>query len=205
VSGQACNTFTDVDSGSVFCPNVEWLKNRQVTLGCTSATLYCPTDSVVRLSMAAFMNRLGTALTGAVQATEASPGAVSVGAGTVVCQTTGFVASGFARRAQVDAVFMGTAAAQTPFGADLVASFDAGATWAPLSGTASRSTIPAGRWANVRAVGSQDVAVGQTVRFGLLLTHGGLAGTAALSDSRCNLRAVFGNRNSTFSPFDAAN
>ena len=200
VPGQACNTFTDVDSGSVFCPNVEWLKNRGVTLGCTSATLYCPTDSVVRLSMAAFMNRLGTALTGAVQATEASPGAVSVGAGTVVCQTPGFVASGFARRAQVDAVFMGTAAAQTQFGADLVASFDGGATWSPLSATASRSTIPAGRWANLRAVGSQDVAVGQTARFGLLLTHGGLAGTAALSDSRCNLRAVFGNRNTTFHP-----
>ena len=38
-------------------------KNRAITTGCTSTTLYCPTDNVSRLAMAAFMNRLGDALT----------------------------------------------------------------------------------------------------------------------------------------------
>ncbi len=64
---QNCAGFTDVvDDGvapGAFCPNVQWVKNRSITLGCTSATLYCPTNNVTRLQMAAFMNRLGTALT----------------------------------------------------------------------------------------------------------------------------------------------
>jgi hypothetical protein len=57
-----CAGFTDVDDTSQFCGNVTWLKNRGITLGCTSATLYCPNDFVSRLQMAAFMNRLGDSL-----------------------------------------------------------------------------------------------------------------------------------------------
>ncbi len=58
-----CAGFIDVDDSNAFCPNVEWLKNRKVTLGCTSTTAYCPNDPVIRLSMAAFLHRLGNALT----------------------------------------------------------------------------------------------------------------------------------------------
>ena len=57
-----CAGFTDVEDTSPFCGNVTWLKNRSITLGCTSATLYCPNDFVSRLQMAAFMNRLGDSL-----------------------------------------------------------------------------------------------------------------------------------------------
>jgi hypothetical protein len=57
-----CAGFTDVDDTSQFCGNVTWLKNRGITLGCTSTTLYCPNDFVSRLQMAAFMNRLGDSL-----------------------------------------------------------------------------------------------------------------------------------------------
>ena len=60
---QSCAGFVDVPASDGFCPNVEWLKNRSITLGCTDTTHYCPTASVTRLAMAAFMNRLGTALT----------------------------------------------------------------------------------------------------------------------------------------------
>ena len=62
VAAAPCAGFTDVDDTSAFCANVEWVKNRAITLGCTSATSYCPSDPVTRLQMAAFMNRLGTAL-----------------------------------------------------------------------------------------------------------------------------------------------
>jgi len=54
-----CAGFTDVDDSSPFCVNVEWMKSRNITLGCTSTTLYCPNDPVTRLSMAVFMYRLG--------------------------------------------------------------------------------------------------------------------------------------------------
>ena len=53
-----CAGFTDVQDTDPFCANVVWMKTRGITLGCT-ATLYCPTDPVTRLAMAAFVNRLG--------------------------------------------------------------------------------------------------------------------------------------------------
>jgi hypothetical protein len=54
-----CSGFTDVDDSSPFCANVAWMKSRNITLGCTSTTLYCPDNLVTRLQMAAFMYRLG--------------------------------------------------------------------------------------------------------------------------------------------------
>ena len=53
-----CAGFTDVDDTNAFCPNVTWIKNRNVTLGCEPG-LYCPTAPVSRLAMAAFLHRLG--------------------------------------------------------------------------------------------------------------------------------------------------
>ena len=103
-----CAGFTDVDSTSAFCPNVEWIKNRGVTTGCTSSTLYCPTDSVSRLAMAAFMNRLGTALTPAMLRVDAAPGPVVLDSTPVVCETADFPATGFPRRVYVDLAFAGT-------------------------------------------------------------------------------------------------
>ena len=190
-------------ASSVFCANVDWLKNRSITLGCV-AGLYCPNDAVTRLAMAAFMNRLGTAFTATVRAQEASLGTVTVGAGNVACQTTDFAVAGFPRRAYVDAIFAGTAPGAVEFGADLVASLDAGATWSPLNVNGNRATNRANRWANVRAHGELDLLVGQTVRFGIRMTHGSVGGTAVLTDSRCHVRAVFGNRNGSTSPYDSS-
>lgn len=57
-----CAGFVDVEHASSFCPNVEWLRNRSITLGCADTQHYCPNDYATRLSMAAFMNRLGNYL-----------------------------------------------------------------------------------------------------------------------------------------------
>src|SRR5688500_8079444 len=91
-----CAGFSDVEDSSGFCSNVTWLKNRQVTAGCT-ASLYCPHDPASRLQMAAFMNRLGTALTPVDLHVDATPGAIDLDANSVVCQTGEFTAEGFAR------------------------------------------------------------------------------------------------------------
>jgi hypothetical protein len=60
-----CAGFVDVDDTSGptagFCADVTWIRNRNVTLGCT-ATQYCPFQNVSRIQMAAFMRRLGEAL-----------------------------------------------------------------------------------------------------------------------------------------------
>ena len=53
-----CAGFTDVEDSSQFCVNVEWMKNRGITLGITP-TLYGPDVLVTRLQMAAFLYRLG--------------------------------------------------------------------------------------------------------------------------------------------------
>ena len=58
-----CAGFADVDDSSQFCRNVEWVRNRLVTLGCTSTSAYCPNDVVTRLSMAAFLHRFADAMT----------------------------------------------------------------------------------------------------------------------------------------------
>lgn len=36
--GAPCAGFSDVDDASGFCPNVEWIRNRAITLGCRSAS-----------------------------------------------------------------------------------------------------------------------------------------------------------------------
>ena len=54
----ACAGFLDVDDADPFCAHVTWIKNRNITLGCT-VDLYCPSEAVTRLQMAAFMHRLG--------------------------------------------------------------------------------------------------------------------------------------------------
>jgi len=61
VAAAPCAGFTDVEDTDLFCPNVAWLKNRNITLGC-EASLYCPSAPVSRLAMAAFLNRLGNVL-----------------------------------------------------------------------------------------------------------------------------------------------
>jgi hypothetical protein len=150
--------------------------------------------------MAAFMKRLGTAITPLRVAVEQSSGAATLGNGSVVCQTADTQITGYPRRAYVDAIFMGIASASTPFGADVVASVNGGA-WMPLAAQRGRGTIAASVWANARSHGSLDLLAGQRVRFGLLLTRGAATGTAPLTDSRCNLRATIGNRNPLTSPF----
>ena len=87
VAAQSCADFTDVPAADAFCPNVTWLKNRGITLGCT-ATAYCPNELVSRLSMAAFMNRLGDIVTPTVYSIETSGASLATQtAQQVVCIT----------------------------------------------------------------------------------------------------------------------
>jgi hypothetical protein len=196
-----CAGFTDVDHTSSFCANVEWLKNREITLGCTSATLYCPGNPVSRLAMAAFMNRLGTALTPLHLPVELSPGAIDLDANLVVCQTQDLPVTGYPRRAYVDASFGATAGADTGFAADLAMSSNGGATWTDLNAASNRGFVRANQWGNLGEVGFADLAVGVTVRFGVRMSRGGLAGGTNLSDSRCGLRVLVHSRTGGASPF----
>ncbi len=84
---QSCADFTDVNTFNSFCQDIRWLKNRKITLGCT-ATEYCPDTEVSRLSMAAFMNRLGNVVTPTVLSAEDSGGTLDPALAHVLCQTS---------------------------------------------------------------------------------------------------------------------
>lgn len=195
----ACAGFDDVDSSNPFCPNVEWLRNRQVTLGCT-ADRYCPNESVTRLQMAAFMNRLGTALTPLVLHTSATSGALDLGLAPVVCQTDAQSIARFPRRALLDGSFSGRAGTGIDIDVRVVASSDGGASWQGPSAVRSATYVAAAQWSSASDVGALDLDVGTTVRFGLQVTRTG-AGSANLTDSRCQLRVSIGSRDGTASPY----
>lgn len=193
-----CAGFTDVEDTSPFCPSVEWIKNRSVTVGCT-ATAYCPADAVSRLGMAAFMKRLGTALTPVPISAEDTPGAVDIDANPVVCATSAFAVAGFPRRAYIDASVSASAPGDLDFGVAIVASTDGGTTWTTLNNDI-RGAVLAGRWGNSSGISYTDIAVGQSVIFGMKLARAD-AGSAAVTDSRCSLRASLFSRDGTTSPF----
>ena len=183
----SCAGFTDVEDSSPFCNNVQWLKNRSITLGC-SATSYCPSDGVIRLQMAAFMNRLGTALTPIQLPVDAAPGGVDLDAAPVVCQTDDFAAAGFARTAYADVRFSAKAGAPVGLAADLVMSTDGGASWATLNLHSNRGSVPANQWGTLNDIGFAHLDAAQSARWGVRLTRGGIAGATDLADSRCQLR-----------------
>jgi hypothetical protein len=198
-----CAGFTDVDSASGFCPNVEWLKNRAITLGCTSSTLYCPTDSVSRLAMAAFMNRLGTALTPVQLRVDTAPGAVDLDLNLVICQTGDFsvAATSFPRRAYVDVALSATAPADVNLAADLAYSTNGGSSWTNLNTTTNRGSVVANQWGGLSDIGFVDVNVGQSMRWGVRMGRGGAAPGVNVADSRCQLRVLVYSRTGAASPF----
>lgn|SRR5688572_8548030 len=194
-----CAGFNDVDSGSAFCPNVEWLKNRAVTLGCGTG-LYCPDDPVSRLAMAAFMNRLGTALTPVVLRRELASGAVDLDANVVVCQSDAFAVAGFPRNAVVDASLSAVMPGEELVTAIPVMSTNNGATWDPITPVASQMKLMPGQWNSASNFGNVTLDVGSSLRFGVRVARAGATSTD-VSDSRCQLRVLIFSRDGASSPF----
>ena len=190
-TGLICTPFTDVDQSSPFCPNVQWMKNRGVTIGCSSTTLYCPNDPTTRLQMAVFMNRLGNVLTDAPTVIEQGSAGGNPDLGSVVCQTANMAAANYERHVTLDGLLMGLGDGTNQIGVEAVASVDAGANWISLAPPAAFGTV-AGRWANVRVNADRDVAPTEVVRYGLRLSR--ISGTTSYSESRCALRLLTGNR-----------
>lgn len=209
---QPCAGFTDTLNDS-FCPNVEWLKNREITLGCTSVTLYCPGNNVTRLQMAAFMNRLGKALTPEVVHRQASFGAQVLpgpfpAPAALRCISADSTAAAYPRQAVVNASLSGLADGNAAgFRAFLLVSTDSGANYTVFDGSlslATRATAAPNAWANVALTEQLDLAVNTTYLFaiGVRRDDVGPVTTGNFVESRCQLTATIFNRNGTSSPFD---
>jgi hypothetical protein len=185
-----CDGFADVAGNSPFCASVSWMKNRGVTLGCGGGN-YCPDNNVSRLSMAAFMKRLGDVLSGAAILRVQTSGALDFATVPVVCQTDPIAAANAPRRAVLDAVFAGLAGADSLARAELMVSEDGGATWASTQLFTPRATFRTGQWRSVRVAGHRDVEAGKTVRFGVQMSLP--AGSGSVTDSTCKLRVRLEN------------
>jgi hypothetical protein len=197
-----CAGFTDVDAASAFCPNVDWLKNRGVTLGCTT-TLYCPNDAVTRLSMAAFMNRLGVALTPTIVYAEANGTAYDLEAPLPpVCLTAPIAAASFPRSAHAGAVLTAQIASSAAIVAlTIVQSTNAGATWTPLNALpasvgGSPKYVNAAVWK-----GEIPLAPGTAYQFGLRVDRAAGGGSGDLSSWNCQIEVMVASRTGTASPY----
>jgi hypothetical protein len=186
-----CDGFADVAGNSPFCASVSWMKNRAVTLGCGGAN-YCPDNNVSRLSMAAFMKRLGDALSGTSILRVVSTGALDFATAPVVCQTDPIAAATAPRRAVLDVIFAGLAGADNLARVQLMVSEDGGTTWTDTQLFTPRATFRAGQWRNVRAAGHRDVEAGKAVRFGVHMSLPG-GGAGGVTDSTCRLRVRLEN------------
>lgn len=203
---QSCAGFTDVLATSAFCSSVEWIGNRGITTGCT-ATTYCPNNAVTRLAMAAFLKRLGEALTPFDLAPVTAAGStVTPGPNQRICVTPDYAVTAFPRRAYVNAAAVVSApTAGIDVKVDLQFSVNGGTTWTALNGSDQYAMLqngltPADR-ATLAPFGAVDLNVGQTVRFAVRIDNFGGSGNVTAG---CHNRVQIANRNGTSSPFDAA-
>jgi len=205
---QNCAGFTDYPAAGQFCPNVEWLKNRGITFGCT-ATTYCPGDPVTRLSMAAFMNRLGRALAVEPLFVETGTGAIALTSNPpqIVCATADTAATSYPRSVTVVATLSGLSDSNpVAWRGGVYYSVDAGATWQPAALTGGmRASSNANEWSNAVMEARADLVASASVRLAIgVLRDDILASTGNLADGRCQLTATFFNRNGIAPPLDVA-
>ncbi len=201
-----CSGMTDVASDNAFCANVDWLRNRGVTLGCTT-TAYCPADPVTRAQMAIFMNRLGAALSPTVLDEGQDLGAwvvPEVGNIKYVCVTDAVVDVPYRRAALVSGRVNGLADGPVSWRSSLWYSVDDGVNWLPTSTQVGmRGYAGTGEWTMSATDTVFQLARGLEYRFAIGVNRDdqvtGLTGN--FSDSTCNLVVRVVNRNATTAPF----
>jgi hypothetical protein len=196
-----CAGFGDVDSTDLFCPSVEWLKNRGVTTGCAVGQ-YCPTAPVSRLAMAGFMKRLGDALVPEFAANAENGVFAQVNAEAVVCQTPDFTADNFPRVATpVGAMLYHAGPGANDVATRLVYRFPPNTLWQQWSGSIARATNPAGGYTSQSPTApALLLQAGTTIAFGIRATSG-TGAALAVSVAGCELNVRVDNRTGAGSPY----
>ncbi|HVF65114.1 MAG TPA: hypothetical protein VNE58_14075, partial [Casimicrobiaceae bacterium] len=193
-----------VAASDFFCTNTEWMKNRGVTLGC-GGTNYCPANLVTRGEMAAFMNRLGTALTPAPLMTEQNLSAVDLDVETFHCVSPVYTVTGYPRNIVLTGHFSGLTGAAAAYGVTIRYNTDGNATTFPnvINGSFEFTGSTGVSWTHSSTSATLDLAVGSTYRFAIRALRAATGGgTGDLTDGRCHLLQILQNRNSSTSPLD---
>ena len=199
-----CAGFTDVDDSSTFCDNVQWIKNRGITLGCEATASYCPDDTVSRLSMAAFMNRLGDALVPVRLGSNATGVNLDIDDGPRVCTTAGHTVAGAPRLAHGVGMVAGAQGLETDLAVEIVESTDGGTTWLPVSPLHKVTSRESQSETVSVMLPPRNLAVGASYRYALRLSR--VAGSSTTGDAGqwgCSLQVWLENRNPASPPLDA--
>ena len=194
----ACAGFSDVDANSSFCKDVEWIKNRGITLGCASG-LYCPNDSVSRLQMAIFLTRLGTALSPQPYFAVGQFAETSTATQAIPCKVNLPYTGQYPQSASVDIVFSALAAADTTVSVSLLKSDDFGTTWSDAGGGPTTHSLGAGKYSGVDLTGVVDLLPEQSETFGVGVVSN--AGATTLAQGQCWVKVMSYSRTGDSSPY----
>jgi hypothetical protein len=166
-----CAGFNDVSDASPFCTDVAWIKNRGVTNGC-AASLYCPTDPVTRLAMAAFLHRLGIALTPEPLTRAQTVLALTLLPllGDYVCVSPPSSQTNYSRFAMITATLDYLAPGSTMLSVDPVFSLDGGSSWNNANATSQTIYSNVAGFGNGTAIsGAIGVPAGTFITTGLFI------------------------------------
>ena len=197
-----CLVFNDVAGNDGFCPNVQWLYNRNVTLGCDPAN-YCANTPVSRLAMAAFMQREGVALTPVDLFAFGNNSPVNVTSAVVACHTQDFTVTGYPRTATMRARnTMWSPSGGMDVSVEHMYSTDGGTTWTAIPDTQSFQTLYSGMspgmFRTSVPTGEMNLAVGTTYRFALRYVR--VAGSGSTVGIHCANWVQITNRNAGSPP-----
>jgi hypothetical protein len=202
-SAAPCAGFTDVDDGSPFCENVQWIRNRGITLGCEGTALYCPNDAVSRLSMAAFMNRLGDALAPVRLGIAATGVNLDIDPAPRVCTTASHTVVGAPRLAHGLGTVAGAQGLETDLAVEIVESTDGGTSWSPVSPMHKVTSRESQSETISVMLPPRDLVVGANYRYALRLRR--VPGSSTTGDAGqwgCALQVWLENRNPASPPLD---
>ncbi len=205
VSAAPCAGFQDLDDSSAFCANVAWLKNRAITLGCTTVPVpaYCPNDNVLRSSMAAFLNRLANALTPATEGSILSGQGVNLDTSPILCAQPQFPVTDFPRLAHGHAVAtVNSSVGPAQIGVTFVESTDNGLNYNPVSPTLA-TDVPISDPSTIAIIlPPRTLEVGTSYRYALRFTRlgGGPGPPGSNAQVYCEIKIFFENRNGVTPP-----
>jgi len=194
------NPFADIPDGIFFCTNTLWLRNANVTLGCSSGggLNFCPDEFVPRSQMALFMNRLARALTPEVFVDVGGPPTGDLDTDVHTC------ASGVYTVTSPNLQHFGTILANLSILTDGDADIGVelamrkGGNFFPISSPTMNVHVPANKWTMVSIIGTnriQDgagtlsILPGETFGFRVTLRRVGSATTGEVVNTRCQIKA----------------
>jgi hypothetical protein len=214
-SAQQCVGFGDVlASDTLVCPAVEWVKNRGVTLGCGTGANYCPNDTVLRSSMALFMQRLGKALSSEVHKDHVTEFMATIPGESptpplLLCAMAGnSTVTPYPRQALLNAAVSGLADGNpVAWRAYWIYSTDGGVTFGPIMDgvnpiSSPRASSAASQWSGVALSFALDLPANTPLQVRVVVRRDNvLTGTTGnFADARCQMTVNIVNANGTTSP-----